>query len=99
MKIKELTKSFEYFKNKSMINKKCTFACFDENMISYHIKDINGGFYELTFICEDTMLLKMTVKDLLNLKRITYFDINYYKESGDVIRIGLYSSMDKSILN
>lgn len=75
--LNEAEKEFRLFK---MYYSKCKFACFDSGMFTYEIKR-GDLLYELSFICDDTLLNKMTVKDLLELKRITYFRISKFSNS------------------
>ena len=97
MKIKKLTEIMLYFKELKALDKRCAFACFDSDMFSYQIK-IGDILHEITFIAEDTLLNKMTIRELLNLKKIEYFDLRSY-HNNKVVKEIMYSSKTEETLN
>jgi hypothetical protein len=52
--------------------KKAKFQCFTDSEFTYGYST-HSVFYEFTFICDDTLLDKMTIKDLLELKNVEFF--------------------------
>ena len=68
---------FEEVKKEMILNgvyyKKAKFQCFNDNMFTYGYSN-HSTFFEFTFMCEDTLLDKMTIKELLELKKIVWFD-------------------------
>tara|TARA_B110000285_G_C14552340_1_gene349748 strand:+ start:106 stop:399 length:294 start_codon:yes stop_codon:yes gene_type:complete len=55
-----------------ILHLKAQFASFNDNIFAYYLElgDLN---YEFTFIADDFLLKEMTVQDLLDLKRVSYF--------------------------
>ena len=55
-----------------ILHLKATFGSFNDNIFFYELQvdDLN---YEFTFIADEFLLKEMTVKDILNLKRVNYF--------------------------
>jgi len=47
------------------------FQCYEDSIFTYHCNGI-----EINIISEDTFFRDMKVKDLINLERIIFFDIN-----------------------
>jgi hypothetical protein len=81
--LNEAETEFRLFK---MYYSKCKFVCYDSEIFTYEIKrgDIT---YELTFNCDDTLLAKMTVKEILNLKRIGFFMLCKYHNGKSLTQI------------
>jgi hypothetical protein len=75
--LQEEEKEFRLFK---MYYSKAKFVCYDSQIFTYEIKRGNIT-YEISFICDDTLLLKMTIKELLSLKRIGFFQIKKFDEN------------------
>ncbi len=66
----------EMFLNKVYYSK-AKFSCFSDNIFTY-VYSNHSLIFEFNIICEDTLFDKMTIKDLLSLKRIGYFDNGIY---------------------
>jgi len=64
--------------------KKAKFTCYDSNVFCYEVKHDNTIF-EFSFACDDTLLSKMTVKELLELKRISYYSFRIFDEDINLI--------------
>ena len=64
--------------------KKAKFACFNDSVFTYTVKHDNS-MYEFSFICDDTLLSKMTVKELLELKRINSYAVRIFDENLQLI--------------
>ena len=78
---KELGVFLDEVKKEMLLNnvyyKKAKFKCFDSNMFSYYYSN-HSIIFEFNFICEDTLLDKLTVKEILELKRITFFESSLF---------------------
>lgn len=72
-KLKDIKEYLDLNKVKTL-----NFACWADNMFTYNIQ--NKVHLEITFILNntETLLDKMSVIDLLNLKGITYFELRTY---------------------
>jgi hypothetical protein len=74
--------------------KKAKFKCFSDNLFTYEYSD-HSTAYEFSFICDDTLLDKMTIKDLLELKGVTYFDNRIFcRHTLDVLGATRYCKND-----
>ena len=74
---------------------KAKFACYSDGMLTYTYSNKNFLF-EFTFICDDILLSKMTIKELLELKRIEYFDnVIFDIKTKEVIGRKSYTSKDQ----
>lgn len=81
----ENTEELIYFlnevKKEMLLNKifysKAKFSCFSDNVFTYSYSN-HSLFFEFNIICEDTLYNKMTIKDLLELKKISYFSNGIY---------------------
>ena len=72
--------------------KKAKFQCFTDNMFTYGYSN-HSTFYEFSFICNDTLLDKMTIKDLLQLKNVKYFENRIFcKQTREVLADVYYTS-------
>lgn len=71
----------EEFKLINLMDKTAVFACFDEGMFTYMVDD-DVLIHEISFHAEDTLLDKMKVSDLVNLKRLEYFDHRIFAKEG-----------------
>jgi|LakMenEpi03Aug12_release.lakeMendotaPanAssembly.Ray.scaffolds.fasta_scaffold1201913_2 hypothetical protein len=71
----------EQVKNEMIINKiyykKAKFQCYNDNIFTYAYSN-HSTFFQFSFICNDTLLDKMTIKDLLELKNIQWFNNRIY---------------------
>lgn len=66
----------EMFLNKVYYSK-AKFSCFSDNIFTY-VYSNHTLMFEFNIICEDTLFDKMTIKDLLSVKRIGYFENGIY---------------------
>lgn len=64
--------------------KKAKFACYSDGEFTYKIKHQNT-IYEINFIADDTLLDKLTCKDLLELKRIEYYQVRIFSDNMELI--------------
>jgi hypothetical protein len=64
--------------------KKAKFSCFDSDIFTYGLKQDNS-YHEISFICDDTLLAKMTIKELTELKRISFFQHRIFDEKMNLI--------------
>lgn len=77
---KFLQKVEQEFRLFNLYYSKARFLCYNDDIFTYEVK--RGKItYELCFICDDTLLSKMTCKDLLQLKRINYFRLRKFDEN------------------
>jgi hypothetical protein len=60
--------------------KKTKFGCYTDSIFSYYYKN-HTTLFEFNFICDDTLLDKLTVKELLELKDITFFESTIYDQT------------------
>jgi len=101
---KELKKEFEFInfseaiKKEMLLNgiyyRKAKFQCFNDNMFTYGYSN-HSTFFEFTFMCEDTLLDRMTIKSLLELKNIKWFDNRIFdKKTMEVLGGISYSVLD-----
>jgi hypothetical protein len=71
----------EELKKEMILNKvyysKAKFSCFSDNIFTYSYLN-HSYLFTFDIICEDTLFDKMTIKDLLSVKRIGYFDNGIY---------------------
>ena len=75
--------------------KKAKFQCFNDNMFTYGYSN-HSTFFEFTIMCDDTLLDKMTIKDLLELKNIQWFDNRIFcKQTMEVLGKVSYSVLVK----
>lgn len=58
----------------SFLDKKATFSCYVDEMFEYHLKNKDEK-YIFTFICDDSLIKKMEVEWLLDLKKVQYYNI------------------------
>jgi hypothetical protein len=73
--------------------KKAKFQCFNDNMFTYGYSN-HSAFFEFTITCDDTLLDKMTIKDLLELKNIQWFDNRIFcKQTMEVLGNISYSAL------
>jgi len=77
----KLNNLLEEIKKEMLLNniyyKKAKFGCFGDNIFSYYYNN-HTAIFEFSFICKDTLLDKMTIKEILELKNITYFSSSIY---------------------
>ena len=79
---KEKLKLFlEEVKKEMLLNKiyykKAKFSCFDSDIFTYSYSN-HSIVFEFSFICDDTLLSKMTIKEILELKRILFFESSMF---------------------
>lgn len=65
------------FRLNGIYYKKAKFACYDSNVFTYLVKHDNTTF-EISFIADETLLDKMTCKELLELKRIGFYQVRIF---------------------
>ena len=77
-KLNKLKDIKEYFEVNKLLKDKLDFACWSDNMFTYNIE--SSIHLEITFILNntETLLDRMSIIDLLNLKGITYFELRTY---------------------
>lgn len=77
----KLNNLLEEIKKEMLLNniyyKKAKFGCFGDNVFSYYYNN-HTTIFEFSFICKDSLLDKMTIKELLELKNIVYFSSSIY---------------------
>ena len=80
----KLNNLLEEIKKEMLLNniyyKKAKFGCFGDNIFSYYYNN-HATIFEFSFICKDSLLDKMTIKELLELKNIVYFSSSIYDKS------------------
>jgi len=69
---KEKAKFIKEFKEIGHLKTKAKFKCYSDHVFSYGFEK-RGEYHEINFICDDTILNKMTVEDIINLDRVEYF--------------------------
>jgi hypothetical protein len=72
-KSKERTQILNECSKNNILESNTVFECFNDRMFTYGIEK-NNVYHEFTFQSEDTLLRELSVIDLLNLKRIKYFE-------------------------
>jgi hypothetical protein len=75
-----LDKMKDEMKLARIYHKKAKFSCFSDNIFTFVYSD-HCTMYEFNIICDDTIFDKMTIKDLLELKRIRYIDNGIYEKN------------------
>ena len=72
-------------KDSNIMNKKAKFSCLVDGITEYHYVDDNVT-YMFTFICDDDIVRKMEIEWILDLKRVSYFELEVLirDESGDI---------------
>ena len=98
MKLKILEDAFKFFKDKGLLRSKVAFKCYDSSIFSYYLKCDDGFEYEINIISDDTLLDKMEILDLINMKRLEFFQYrcSYF---GKLSYEGEMYSSEKSINN
>jgi hypothetical protein len=94
-KLKQLEKMKAFMESKGVLNVDFNFGCYSDQMFTY---DIDEPFHiEVTFICDkfETLFSEMSFIDLLNLKKLEYFDFNCRSFDTDIT----YNSLQESNLN
>jgi len=80
-KTEKLIAFLDEVKKEMILNKvyysKAKFSCFSDNIFTYSYSN-HSYLFTFDIICEDTLFDKMTIKDLLEIKRIGYFDNGIY---------------------
>jgi hypothetical protein len=75
-KKKEYYDFIEKVKKEMLLNnvyyKKAKFQCFADETFTYSYSN-HSFMYEFSFICEDILLDKLTIKELLELKNVKFF--------------------------
>jgi hypothetical protein len=67
-----------------------TFACHADNIATYSIEQ--GNFhYEFNIIADETFLSEMELDELLNLKRVKYFQYSIYLQGTTKIKEIIYN--------
>ncbi|CAB4136398.1 hypothetical protein UFOVP584_51 [uncultured Caudovirales phage] len=64
--------------------KKSKFACYSDGLFTYKLKHQNTIF-EISFIADDTLLDKLTCKELLELKRIEFYQVRIFSDNMELI--------------
>lgn len=93
---RELTAFLDEVKKEMVLNsiyyKKAKFSCFSDSIFTYSYSN-HTTMFEFNIICEDTLLDKMTIKGLLELRRIKYFESSVYdKETMEKLGGAYYTS-------
>jgi hypothetical protein len=74
-------------------SKKAEFKCFSDNMFTYGYSD-NTSFFEFTFMCDDMLLDKMKIKELLKLKNLQWFGNRIFCKQTMEVLISVHCSID-----
>ena len=73
IKLKEVKDLIKFeMKDRGLFYKKTTFACYDSNIFTYTYKTKEGLLIETSFIADDTLLSKMSFKEIIELKEIKF---------------------------
>ena len=96
----ELIKQELKIRDIDIYNQIAKFVCFSDNVFTYvytiHMSELNTEKHEFCFICDDILLSEMTIENLLNLKRLSFFSHRVYLNDE---RIGGYTANIKDNLN
>jgi hypothetical protein len=60
-----------------------TFGSYSDNIFTYMYDIESDGLdtsVEVSFVCNDTLLLLMTTEELLNLKKVRYFSLRVFEK-------------------
>jgi hypothetical protein len=85
-------KEFEVFKLKfkefGILNEFAIFECYGDNIFTFgYYRD--HLYYQIDIICDDDLTREMLISDILELKTITFLDINVFdknvKNTGELI--------------
>lgn len=68
------------FRTVGIYYKKAKFACYSDGEFSYNIKH-DKTLFEISFIADDTLLDKLTCKELIELNRIEYYGVRIFDEN------------------
>ena len=101
-KTAKLNSFLEDLKKEMLINKvyysKAKFSCFSDNIFTYSYSN-HSFLFTFDIICDDTLFDKMTIKDLLEVKRIRFIDNGIYdKKTREKIGGISYSIFDEQEL-
>jgi len=61
------------------------FECFADNIFTYGYREKDKTLHQFSFTCDDCLLDKMSIYELLDLKRITFFSYSIYLHNEDYI--------------
>ena len=76
----------KFFESNCLTYKKTQFMCHAEGMITYHLNDINGGFFEITIEDNNNFFFRnQEVFDLLNSNSILYLNFKYHDANEEQI--------------
>ena len=73
--------------------KKAKFQCYSDGIFTYAYST-HSNMFEFSFICDDTLIDKMTIKELLELKNIKFYQNRIF----DKKTMNLFGSLSFSIL-
>lgn len=74
---KTLSEFEKEFRKVGIYYKKCSFSCYESEVFTYSVKK-DKTLFEISFICDDTLLKNMTCKELLDLKRISFYNVRIF---------------------
>jgi hypothetical protein len=88
--IKNIFKKSEEFniisnklKELMLLEEEVSFENFDSHIFTYSLFH-DEKLHEFSFICDDTLLKKERIKELLNLNKITFFEYNIFVKEKDI---------------
>lgn len=86
---------------------KAKFSCFSDNIFTFEYSN-HSTYWEFNIICDDSIFRNMTIKNLLELKNIKYFENSvyckktkerlgglYFKQSIDVVGANVFEDLIK----
>ena len=66
------------------IIKKAKFSCYTDSIFTYTLKH-QKTFFEISFISDDTLIDKLTCKELLELNKICFYRVRIFNENKECI--------------
>ncbi len=97
-KTKEYKEIKEELNRENLLNRVANFESFTDGFFMFYLKDNNSITHEFLIKCDDTVLRDMTTYDLINLKRIEYFNHTVYLDK-DNSYTKIWSIISESGLN
>jgi len=72
------------FRTVGIYYKKAKFSCYTDSIFTYTLKH-QKTFFEISFISDDTLIDKLTCKELLELNKICFYRVRIFNENKECI--------------
>jgi len=77
LKVKTFHSIRDKMNERDILYKKAQFVAFHDGFFVFNYKT-KGVIFEFSVVCDDVLLKKMTILELLNLKNTSYFDVREF---------------------